>query len=79
MAPRFTAAASTVVLAAAGLASARDVPQNVRDFYNTVVGRGQCDNVLASGFHSVYGGGGGKHPLFPVSSKTEQPRPSKQA
>lgn len=43
----------------AGAASARNVPSNVRDFYNAV-SQQQCNDVLAEGFHSVPGDSGGK-------------------
>lgn len=48
---------STLLLAAA---SARDVPSNVRDFYNSVVGQGKCNNILADGFYSIDGDSGGR-------------------
>lgn len=43
-------------LAMAPLATARDVPANVRNFYKTVVGQGQCPNRLATGFTAKDGG-----------------------
>ncbi|KAK6865258.1 Glycoside hydrolase family 75 [Apiospora arundinis] len=43
-------------LAMAPVATARDVPTNVRNFYNTIVGQGQCSNKLASGFTAKDGG-----------------------
>lgn len=48
-------------LAMAPVATARDVPTNVRNFYNTIVGQGQCSNKLASGFTAKDGGPSGKH------------------
>lgn len=32
---------------------ARDVPDNVRDFYNAVVTLGSCDQPLVSGFYDM--------------------------
>lgn len=37
---------------------ARDVPDNVRSFMDKVREKGQCDNVLAGGFHSSDGDSG---------------------
>lgn len=51
---------STLLLSLAALATARDVPSNVRDFYNSVKGKGQCSNKLKSGFHSIEGDNGCK-------------------
>ncbi|KAK8082797.1 glycoside hydrolase family 75 [Apiospora saccharicola] len=45
-------------LALSPLAAARDVPTNVRNFYNTVKGRGQCPNKLVSGFYAHQDGPG---------------------
>ena len=56
-------ASSKIVLATVLLglgASARDVPQNVRDFYNTITGQGKCNNALATGFYSQDNDAGGK-------------------
>ncbi|KAK1479562.1 fungal chitosanase [Colletotrichum cuscutae] len=39
-------------------ATARDVPANVKAFYDQVRGRQQCSNVLKTGFHSKEGGKG---------------------
>ncbi len=52
--------------------SARDVPQNVREFYNKVKGNRQCSNPLASGFWSTDWGTNSKPssallPLPPVT------------
>ncbi|KAL1866294.1 hypothetical protein VTK73DRAFT_4824 [Phialemonium thermophilum] len=50
---------SALILSAlAASSAARDVPSNVRNFYNTIVGQGQCSNVLATGFHSIEGDSG---------------------
>ncbi|KAG8417976.1 hypothetical protein J3458_005424 [Metarhizium acridum] len=49
-------AASLSALAA--VAAARDVPANVKSFYNSIRGQGQCRNVLAGGFHSIDGDSG---------------------
>ncbi|KAK5996830.1 Endo-chitosanase [Cladobotryum mycophilum] len=46
------AAVLASLMAAAG---ARDVPENVRNFYNSVKARGDCSNKLATGFHSEEG------------------------
>lgn len=45
--------------ALASFATARDIPDNVRAFYDKVTSSGECANPLASGFHSLYGGGDG--------------------
>ncbi|KAF4975923.1 hypothetical protein FZEAL_7340 [Fusarium zealandicum] len=37
------------------LASGRQVPSNVKSFYDSVVRQGSCKNVLADGFHSSDG------------------------
>lgn len=49
---------STLLLSLAAAATARDIPSNVRDFYNSVRGQGQCSNKLKSGFHSIEGDDG---------------------
>lgn len=51
---------NTILLSLAAAASARDIPNNVRDFYNNVRNQGQCYNKLKSGFHSIQGDNGGK-------------------
>ncbi|KAJ6443208.1 LOW QUALITY PROTEIN: chitosanase [Purpureocillium lavendulum] len=52
--------ASLAVTAAVlgAVASARDVPSNVRSFYDGIRAQKQCRNVLAGGFHSVQGDSG---------------------
>lgn len=37
-----------------GASMARDVPSNVKNFYNSIKSKGQCSNALASGFYSEY-------------------------
>lgn len=37
-----------------GATLARDVPSNVRNFYNNIQSNGQCDSPLATGFYSEY-------------------------
>lgn len=49
---------STLLLSLAAVAAARDIPTNVRDFYNSVRGARQCSNKLKSGFHSIDGDDG---------------------
>ncbi|KFG78797.1 chitosanase [Metarhizium anisopliae] len=44
--------------ALAAVAAARDVPANVKSFYNSIRGQGQCRNVLTGGFHSIDGDSG---------------------
>jgi len=44
---------AVLLLSSALAATARDVPQNVRDFYNKVRGSRECANPLASGFWST--------------------------
>ncbi|KAJ2968152.1 hypothetical protein NQ176_g9317 [Zarea fungicola] len=36
----------------AGSASCREIPDNIRAFYNSVKSQGQCNDVLASGFYA---------------------------
>lgn len=43
-----------------GLAASRDIPGNVKNFYDAIVTQGQCNNVLASRFHSSDGDSGGE-------------------
>lgn len=44
----------------ASLAGAREIPDNVRAFYDRVTSSGECANPVSStDFHSVYGGGSG--------------------
>jgi len=51
---------NSILLSLAAAASARDIPSNVRDFYDSVRNQGQCYNKLKSGFHSIQGDNGGK-------------------
>lgn len=51
---------STLLLSLAALATARDVPSNIRNFYNSVKSKGECSNKLKSGFHSIDGDNGCK-------------------
>lgn len=37
-------------------AHAREVPQNLRDFYNAVIEKGSCANELATGFWATEAG-----------------------
>ncbi|OTA98053.1 glycoside hydrolase family 75 protein [Hypoxylon sp. CI-4A] len=37
-----------------GTSLARDVPSNVRNFYNSIKSQGECSSALASGFYSEY-------------------------
>ncbi|KAK4152698.1 endo-chitosanase [Chaetomidium leptoderma] len=41
-----------LLLSLATVGSARDAPQNLRDFYDSVRAKGHCSNELASGFYS---------------------------
>lgn len=41
-----------------GLVSGRDIPTNVKNFYDAVVAQGKCNDVLAGGFHSAEGDSG---------------------
>lgn len=56
MAPRSTL---LVLSAFVGAALARDVPQNVRDLYNSIKNQGECSNVLQGGFFALSDGSGG--------------------
>ncbi|KAI0466804.1 chitosanase [Xylaria cf. heliscus] len=53
MAPRF---ALLALLAFVGDSLARDVPQNVRDLYNSIKSQGVCSNVLQGGFYALEDG-----------------------
>lgn len=53
---RSSLAVTAAVLGA--VASARDVPSNVKSFYDGIRAQKQCRNVLAGGFHSVQGDSG---------------------
>lgn len=44
---------SALLMSLAALATARDIPANVQDFYNNVKAKGECSNKLASNFHSM--------------------------
>ncbi|KAF2846526.1 glycoside hydrolase family 75 protein [Plenodomus tracheiphilus IPT5] len=46
-------AISTVILALTHGAASREVPENVRSFYNRIVADGSCPNPLQGGFHSA--------------------------
>ncbi|KJK92270.1 hypothetical protein H633G_03818 [Metarhizium anisopliae BRIP 53284] len=52
--------------ALAAVAAARDVPANVKSFYNSIRGQGQCRNVLAGGFHSIDGDSGKSPDMKPI-------------
>ncbi len=49
---------NSLLLSLAAVAAARDIPSNVRSFYDSVRNKGQCDNKLKSGFHSIEGDDG---------------------
>ncbi|KAF7560638.1 hypothetical protein G7046_g3518 [Stylonectria norvegica] len=49
---------ATLLASLIALASARDVPANVKTFYNSIVAQKQCNNILATGFHSTDGDAG---------------------
>lgn len=49
----------SALVGAAGVA-ARDVPSNVRDFYNSLKAKGDCSNKLATGFYAKDNGPGSK-------------------
>lgn len=49
---------AALLAALVAVAGARDVPSNVRNFYNSVRSKGDCTNKLASGFYSKAGDGG---------------------
>ena len=61
---RSVASLAVLLLSSALTASARDVPQNVRDFYNKVRGSRECANPLASGFWSTNWGTDGVYFYF---------------
>ncbi|CAI6099512.1 unnamed protein product [Clonostachys chloroleuca] len=48
----------SVLLAAAAPAIARDVPANIRQFYDNVTSKSSCQNTLAGGFYSKDGDSG---------------------
>ncbi|KAI1817482.1 chitosanase [Poronia punctata] len=52
-------ASRTAVLALsalAGVALAKDIPQNVQALYDSIVSQGECNNVLQDGFYASDGG-----------------------
>ncbi|KAI1127166.1 chitosanase [Nemania abortiva] len=53
MAPRSVLLALSAL---AGASLARDVPQNVRDLYNSIKAQGECSNVLQGGFYALEDG-----------------------
>ena len=63
---------SLLVALLATSSTALDVPQNVRNFYNQLKSKGQCDNKLATGFfNSEFEKGGAlKYSLLPDSIHT---------
>jgi hypothetical protein len=48
----FSSAVISTLLASTATVAARDVPANVRSFYNKVKGQDKCPNQLQGGFHS---------------------------
>lgn len=44
--------------ALAAVTTARDIPSNVKSFYDSIRSQRQCRNVLAGGFHSIQGDSG---------------------
>ena len=48
----FSSAALSVLFASSATVAARDVPTNVRSFYNKVKAQDRCPNELQGGFHS---------------------------
>ena len=48
----FSSAALSVLIATSATVAARDVPTNVRSFYNKVKAQNVCPNKLQGGFHS---------------------------
>jgi hypothetical protein len=73
---------NSILLSLAAAASARDIPSNVRDFYDSVRNQVQCYNKLKSGFHSIQGDNGGKcialllHPELNPDEQSEQRFPT---
>ncbi|KHN99374.1 chitosanase [Metarhizium album ARSEF 1941] len=53
-----SAAVSLSALAAVAAAAGREIPADIKNFYESVRGVRQCRNVLASGFHSISGDSG---------------------
>ncbi|CEJ80615.1 hypothetical protein VHEMI00788 [[Torrubiella] hemipterigena] len=49
---------NSLLVGLATVATARDIPANVKSFYDTVRANGQCTNPLKSGFHSISGDNG---------------------
>ena len=48
----FSTAALSVLFATSATVAAREVPANVRTFYNKVKAQNRCENELQGGFHS---------------------------
>lgn len=45
----------------AALVTARDVPDNIKAFKESIIEQGSCNDTLAKGFHSSDGDDGCKH------------------
>jgi hypothetical protein len=71
---RLTALAPSAVLLLVAGASARDIPSNVQDLYNSITAQGKCNDIAATGFYSNEGDSGGNFdsplppPSFPLVS-----------
>jgi hypothetical protein len=57
-------------LVGAASVSARDVPSNVRSFYDSLKAKGTCSNKLATGFYSQSDGPNSKPGVVTRSSDT---------
>ena len=69
----FSTAALSVLFATSSTVGAREVPANVRSFYNKVKAQDRCPNELQGGFHSEENDNKGMplpppKPLFPRES-----------
>jgi hypothetical protein len=51
----FQRLAAVVLLTAAAPATARDVPDNIEQFYKNITSQNKCSDILASGFYSKDG------------------------
>ncbi|RWA03378.1 hypothetical protein EKO27_g11725 [Xylaria grammica] len=64
MAPRSALLALSALSALAGVSLAKDIPQNVRDLYDSIRGQGECSNVLQGGFYALEDGSDDSHGII---------------
>lgn len=67
--------ASSLLAGLGTVVSARDVPENIKTFYNQLAAQGTCKNKLADGFFSTDEGPGGEWSLSLSLSDSHPPIP----